>query len=108
MTSNLNTIPAGLTEALIYIPSKQEVLELSLGSGDNLLDEDRAEGYVDYVNIDAYTYVGSAESPCGFAEGDGGMFMTKYIIDNLGSVIAKVINYQYGEPVDYIFMGEPN
>lgn len=63
----------------IYVPSKQHIIEITAGTGDNLLKEDIAEGYVDYLNYnifdatrEAYEYTDPE---------DGGMFLTKEYIE---------------------------
>ena len=36
-------------DVYIYVPSEQQIIKISEGSGDNLSEEDMAEGYVDYI-----------------------------------------------------------
>lgn len=38
----------------IYLQDKKQIIEYSRGTGDNLLPEDREEGYVDYINYTIY------------------------------------------------------
>ena len=90
------------SEVTVYIPSKKEFLFISEGTGDNLLPEDRAEGYVDYVNIDVYAFVGEPE----LSEMDGGMMMLdKYYQDAFSDdedLVSKCIQYQYDKDIEYI------
>lgn len=53
----------------IYVPGEQQILKISEGTGDNLLEEDSAEGYVDYIYYEQYS------REYGFPEVDGGMVM---------------------------------
>lgn len=63
------------------------LIHITLGSGDNLLPEDREEGYSWYVNIDCYSADKNAaldamkdcsfEEIEGLTEGDGGMQLYK-------------------------------
>lgn len=56
-------------DVYIYVPSEQQILKISEGSGDNLLDEDIDNGYVDYIYYEQYS------REYGFPEVDGGMVM---------------------------------
>ncbi len=55
----------------VYIPDKKKIIYISEGTGDNLLREDIAEGYVDYINYTIY------DLDNGIEESDGGMIMLK-------------------------------
>ena len=48
-----------------------DLVSVQEGTGDNLLPDDRAEGYVDYIDYTAFTFDGA------FKDGDGGMIMLK-------------------------------
>ena len=56
-------------DVYIYVLSEQQILKISEGSGDNLLDEDIDNGYVDYIYYEQYS------REYGFPEVDGGMVM---------------------------------
>lgn len=56
-------------EIYIYVPGEQQIIKISEGSGDNLTDDDIAQGYVDYIYYECY----SREPE--FPEVDGGMIM---------------------------------
>ena len=83
-------------DILVFYPSDKLFVRASVGTGDNLLKEDRDEGYVDYLDLEAY----KAGLDCGdpvFNEHDGGMLMTKKPICALGS--SEIIN-EIGEQFD--------
>ena len=56
-------------DAFIYVPSVREIVRIAEGNGTNLLDEDEAEGYVDYIYYDQH------ELSSGMPECDGGQVM---------------------------------
>lgn len=39
-------------DVFIYVPSVRQILRIAEGNGMNLLEEDEAEGYVDYIYYD--------------------------------------------------------
>lgn len=39
-------------DTFIYVPSVREIVMIAEGNRTNLLDEDEAEGYVDYIYYD--------------------------------------------------------
>lgn len=59
------------TDIYVYVPEEKEIIYISEGTGDNLLREDIAEGYVDYINYTIY------DLDNGIEESDGGMIMLK-------------------------------
>lgn len=63
---------------IIYVPKYKEFIVAVEGTGDNLLPEDEAEGYVDYMMIECYK-----EDHGTIAEDDGSgqMLSEKYIAD---------------------------
>ena len=102
-------MPEGLSEALVFVPARREVLELSIGTGDNLSETDIEEGFVDYVNIDVFRYVGAGVSDAGFVPGDSGMMLTEHWIEDIASIMSDVLDYQYGDgTLDVIYMGVPS
>lgn len=58
----------------------QALIYLYEGTGDNLLPEDKAEGYVDYINYDLYD-LDPSTGKC--EERDGGMVMLKEYVSDL-------------------------
>ena len=77
----------------IYISYNGKVLFIAEGTGDNLLPEDEAEGYVDYFNLEVYN-----ENPDTDLEdyddtiGGGFMMRKKYIAEEFyGRTVDEVI-----------------
>lgn len=56
-------------DVFIYVPSVGYILRIAEGNGMNLLEEDEAEGYVDYIYYDQYRL------SVGIPECDGGQVM---------------------------------
>ena len=56
-------------DVFIYVPSVGQILRIAEGNGMNLLEEDEAEGYVDYIYYDQYRL------SVGIPECDGGQVM---------------------------------
>lgn len=56
------------------------LVHLYEGTGDNLLPEDRAEGYIDYLNYETYIY-DRVSGNC--TEDDGGMVMLKSYVSDI-------------------------
>lgn len=94
-----------ISEVLVYIPEMKEFLYASEGTGDNLLDEDIEQGYMDYVNINTYAF----DNP-GFIEKDGGqmmlteLFINKYGGDNGTQLIEDAIRFIYEMDFDYVVL----
>ena len=53
----------------IYVPETRQIIRITEGTGDNLLDEDINEGYVDYIYYEQYD-IGDI-----IDESDGGQVM---------------------------------
>lgn len=63
-------------------------IRIEEGTGDNLLKEDVADGYVDYINLDFWEYhEGNLE------ERDSGMVMLKKLYQENFTIIYDLINY---------------
>ena len=72
---------------VIFVPSAGKIIKIYEGTGDNLLKEDRAEGYIDYINYDIYDPQNIGEEN----EEDGGMVLCKeYVKDKYPSLIDAV------------------
>lgn len=91
-------------DVYIYVPNEQQIIKISEGSGDNLLEEDIAAGYVDYIYYEQY----SREQ--GFPEVDGGMvmltelFQEKY--NSTAECISAVLDMDFGDvTMDYVILG---
>ena len=91
-------------DVYIYVPSEQQIIKISEGSGDNLTDEDMDEGYVDYIYYEQY----SRES--GFPELDGGMIMLTELFqetyESTNECIPAVLDMAFGDvTTEYIVLG---
>ncbi len=65
---------------LAQVKSSDIIYEIEEGTGDNLLNEDIEEGYVDYIYYSSYSSLEAYKD--GEAEIDGGMILLrKYYID---------------------------
>lgn len=87
----------------IYVPGEQQIIRISEGSGDNLSEEDMAEGYVDYIYYEQYS------REIDFPEVDGGMIMlTELFQDKYKSTkecIPAVLDMAFGdENMEYIVL----
>ncbi len=92
-------------DTFIYVPSVREIVRIAEGNGTNLLDEDEAEGYVDYIYYDQY------ELSSGMPECDGGQVMlTELFRDKFSSTedaIPAVLDMAYGDKnLKYVILGE--
>lgn len=99
-----NIIPEGLTECLIFVNDTKEVLSISIGAGDNLLQGALDEGYVDYLDVYGSQYVGFSETDAGFKASDGDMYMTKESICDIRSVIYDFLIYRYGNCPKFVIL----
>lgn len=83
-----------MEDIFIYVPSVNQIVMIAEGTGDNLLGEDIAQGYVDYINYEQY----SVEQD--FPQMDGGMILKyKYlseIYSSLKDAIPDVLDMAYG------------
>lgn len=87
----------------IFVPDAQQIVQISEGSGDNLTDEDIAEGYVDYIYYEQY------ELEPGVPEIDGGMVMLTQLFQEkfkcTADAIPHVLDMAYGqESIPYIVL----
>lgn len=90
-------------DVYIYVPSEQQIIKISEGSGDNLQDEDIANGYVDYIYYEQYS------RECGFPEVDGGMIMLTQLFqekyESTKECIPAVLDMAFGDhTIDYIVL----
>ena len=90
-------------EIYVFVPEANQIIKISEGSGDNLLDEDIETGYVDYIYYEQY----SVET--GFPEVDGGMVMlTKLFREQFTCTkdcIPHVLDMAYcNDSLDYIVL----
>jgi hypothetical protein len=85
----------------IYVPATRQIIRISEGTGDNLLYEDREDGYVDYIYYEQYEFGENIE------EADGGQVMlTELFRDKYkctAACIPDVLDMAYGNSaVGYI------
>ena len=87
----------------IYVPEAKQIVRISEGTGDNLLDEDMDAGYVDYIYYEQY------ELGPDIREVDGGQVMlTKLFREQFTCTkdcIPHVLDMAYcDESLDYIVL----
>lgn len=87
----------------IYVPEAQQIIKISEGSGDNLLDEDIDAGYVDYIYYEQYVMDPDMR------ETDGGMVMLTELFQEkfkcTEDAIPQVLDMAYGkETLQYIVL----
>lgn len=87
----------------IYVPEAHQIIKISEGSGDNLLDEDIKAGYVDYIYYEQYVMDPHMR------ESDGGMVMLTELFQekfkSTKDAIPYVLDMAYGqESLQYIVL----
>jgi len=87
----------------IYVQSKRQIVRIDEGSGDNLTDDDIAQGYVDYIYYEVYNV--EQDLP----EVDGGMIMLTELFQekfkSTKEAIPAVLDMAYGnESMGYIVL----
>lgn len=87
----------------IYVPLNKQIVRISEGTGDNLLDEDIEAGYVDYIYYEQY------DLDYDIQEVDGGQimltqaFQEKY--ESTKACIPDVLDMAYGDKtIPYIVL----
>lgn len=90
-------------DIFIYVKTKKQIIRIDEGSGDNLTDDDIAQGYVDYIYYEVYNV--QQDLP----EVDGGMIMlTEWFQEKFESTkdaIPVVLDMAYGdESIEYIML----
>lgn len=90
-------------DIFIYVPTMRQIIRIDEGSGDNLTDDDIAQGYVDYIYYEIYNV--QQDLP----EVDGGMIMlTEWFQEKFESTkeaIPAVLDMAYGdESIKYIVL----
>lgn len=87
--------PEGYKDLFLYVSGKRQIIRIAEGSGDNLLQEDMADGYVDYIYYEQYELSGD------IPEVDGGMILLKEMIRDkyrcLADCIQDVLDMAYGD-----------
>lgn len=87
----------------IYVPAAKQLIRISEGTGDNLLDEDIDAGYVDYIYYEQY------ELGPDIREVDGGQVMLTQLFQEqftcTKDAIPHVLDMAYGaEDLEYIVL----
>lgn len=87
----------------IYVQTKRQIIRIDEGSGDNLTDDDIAQGYVDYIYYEVYNV--EQDLP----EVDGGMIMLTELFQekfkSTKDAIPAVLDMAYGnESMGYIVL----
>jgi hypothetical protein len=87
----------------IYVPEMKQIVRISEGTGDNLLDEDIEAGYVDYIYYEQY------ELGPDIRETDGGQVMLEKLFREqftcTKDAIPNVLDMAYGdESIKYIVL----
>ena len=90
-------------DIFIYVPTMRQIIRIDEGSGDNLTDDDIAQGYVDYIYYEVYNV--QQDLP----EVDGGIIMlTEWFQEKFESTkeaIPAVLDMAYGdESIEYIML----
>ena len=82
-------------DIFIYVQTMKQIIRIDEGSGDNLTDDDIAQGYVDYIYYEVYNVQQD------FPEVDGGMIMlTEPFQEKFKSTkeaIPAVLDMAYGD-----------
>jgi hypothetical protein len=90
-------------DIFIYVQTKRQIVRIDEGSGDNLTDDDIAQGYVDYIYYEVYNV--QQDLP----EVDGGMIMLTELFQekfkSTKEAIPAVLDMAYGdESIGYIVL----
>lgn len=89
--------PYDFSPLWLFIPSRNVIIFLQEGSGDNLLPEDKKLGYVDYVDVTAFELQHGEVDEC-----DGGQLMLTELVQEkyqcLADTIPAVMDFLYDEP----------
>ena len=90
-----------MNDAYIFVPSRDLIVRIAEGTGDNLDRQDLAEGYVDYIYYEQYSLKQD------FPEVDGGMILKKaYLQDtykDLFETAPEVLDMAYStKDISYV------
>lgn len=90
-------------DIFIYVPTMRQIIRIDEGSGDNLTDDDIAQGYVDYIYYEVYNVQQN------LPEVDGGTIMLTELFQNkfksVKDAIPVVLDMAYGdESIEYIML----
>ena len=87
----------------IFVPAMEQIIHIAEGTGDNLLQEDIEEGYVDYIYYEQY------ELSQGFPEIDGGQVLLEKMFRDMfrctEEAVEDVLSMTYGTyEIDYVVL----
>lgn len=86
--------PEGYDDLFIFVSSVKQIIRIAEGGGENLLQEDIKEGYVDYIYYEQY------ELDNGMPEVDGGQVLLKETLRDkyqcMADCIQDVLDMAYG------------
>ena len=90
-------------DIFIYVPTMRQIIRIDEGSGDNLTDDDIAQGYVDYIYYEVYNVQQDLPAV------DGGIIMlTEWFQEKFESTkeaIPAVLDMAYGdESIGYVVL----
>ena len=87
--------PEGYDDLFLYVPEARQAIRIAEGSGDNLLEEDIREGYVDYI------YYEQHEAGVGMPVVNGGQILLKDQLRDrywcMAGCIPEVLDMAYGD-----------
>lgn len=82
------------SDLVIFVPGFNEIIMIAEGNGDNILEEDREEGYVDYIYFEQYGL------ETGMPEVGGGLIMIEKLFreeySNTYECVPDVLEMAYG------------
>ena len=86
--------PEGYDDLFVFVMEMRQIICIAEGSGDNLLPEDKKEGYVDYIYYEQY------EIEVGMPEVDGGQILLEEPLRDkyrcMADCIQDVLSMVYG------------
>ena len=90
-------------DTFIFVPSANQIIRIAEGDGTNLLEEDKAIGYVDYIYYDQYDLGRNLEIV------DGGQIMLekpfRELFESTEDCIPQVLDFAYDDPtLNYIIL----
>ena len=90
-------------DVFIFVPSAKQIVRIAEGDGTNLLAEDEAAGYADYIYYDQH------ELGPNLDEVDGGQIMLEELFRDMFKTtvdcIPQVLGFVYGNPaLNYIIL----
>lgn len=89
------------TAAVLWIKSERRVLQIVKGTGDNLDDEDIADGCVDYVMYSVYDLENAdMDEELALVCDDGGQLLRKEEVEDVIDTVPDVYEMAFDKPYD--------